>query len=92
MYAKAIALLISFSVLLGCANKPIVRTETVEVKVPVLVPLDKRLTEEVAEPKLAPGIVQNNDLADFIDAWRAALRLANRKLREIAGVQPSSAP
>jgi hypothetical protein len=73
----------------ACATKPSVRTETVEVKVPVYVPVPAELTREVAAPVL-PAAATNGDLADYADALRAALNAANAKLREIAGLQPKA--
>jgi hypothetical protein len=74
----------------GCATKPSVRVETVEVKVPVYVPLPAELTATVREPVL-PADATNGQLADYADALRAALNAANAKLREVAGLQPSPA-
>lgn len=68
--------------------EPIVRTETVEVKVPVLVALDPKLTAVEAEPKLPTGRITNADLVDDRDAWRAWGRGLAGKLREIEGLQP----
>lgn len=70
----------------GCVTKPLVRTETVTVEKPVIVAVPAELTRGVAEPKLSTGVVTNSQLADWIDAWRAALRLANCKLEKIAGI------
>jgi hypothetical protein len=92
----------------ACASKPTTRTETVEIRVPVYVPVPAELTREVAEPKLpadmpaywreyskgscpreaASGPVLNCAFVDWADALRAALRAANGKLRELAGLQP----
>lgn len=72
----------------ACASKGTTRTETVEIRVPVYVPVPAELTREVAEPKLAADPT-NADLADWADALKAALREANGKLREVAGLQPA---
>lgn len=77
----------------ACATKPIVRTETVEVKVPVYVAIDQRLTTQEAEPKLAGNVVTNDDLAAYVDALKAWGRAAYGKLAKIAELQPQdSAP
>lgn len=81
---------LSVSATSGCASKPTTRTETVEIRVPVYVPVPAELTREVAEPKLAADPT-NADLADWADALRAALREANSRLREVAGLQPAPA-
>lgn len=72
----------------ACASKGTTRTETVEIRVPVYVPVPGQLTEQVAEPVLAADAT-NADLADWADALKAALRQANGKLREVAGLQPA---
>ncbi len=78
------------ALLTSCANKPEnVRTETVEVEVPVNVPVPAELTREVPAPVL-PERATNGDLADYTDALRASLKAANAKLREIAGLQPKA--
>jgi len=74
---------------LGCASKePLVRTETVEVKVPVYVRLDPKLTAVPAEPDLPAGPVTNDDIASLVDALRAWGRDMAGKLRKIEGLQP----
>lgn len=75
--------------LLACASKGTTRTETVEIRVPVYVPVPGQLTEQVAEPVLAADAT-NADLADWADALKAALREANSRLREVAGLQPAA--
>lgn len=72
----------------GCANKPVVRTETVTVKVPVQVALDKRLTEQEPEPKLAGNVVTNDDLTSYIDALKAWGRAGWGRVKKIAELQP----
>lgn len=64
------------------------KPEAVEVRVPVYVRLPAELTAQVPEPLLKSGPVTNEDLADWADALKAALREANRKLRAIEGLQP----
>ncbi len=86
LHGAALAcLLVSLS---SCASKPVVRTETVEVKVPVLVALDKKLTAVPAEPQLPAGELENDDLAVLIDELRAWGRGLAGKLRKIEGLQP----
>lgn len=74
--------------LTACAGKPIVRTETVEVKVPVLVALDPALTAAEPEPDLPAGAVINDDVAALVDALRTWGRAAYGKLAKIAELQP----
>lgn len=76
--------------LAGCGTcKPLTRTETVEVKVPVLVRLDPKLTARPAEPRLKAGPVTNDDLANLIDELRAWGRGLAGKLEKIEGLQPA---
>lgn len=74
--------------LTSCASNPIVKTQTVTVKVPVVESVPSVLTQPVAEPKLQDGPITNRDLADWALALRQALRQANAKLHEIAGLHP----
>lgn len=77
------------TLLLGaCGSSPAVKPEPFEVHVPVYVPVPKELTSTVPEPLLKSGPVTNEDLADWADALKTALREANRKLRAIEGLQP----
>ncbi len=90
LHGAALAcLLVSLS---SCASKPVVRTETVEVKVPVLVALDKKLTAVPVEPQLPAGELENDDLAVLIDELRAWGRGLAGKLRKIEGLQPKGEP
>lgn len=77
--------------LLGaCASRePLIRTETVEVKVPTYVALDKKLTAVPDEPDLPAGPVTNDDVASLVDALRAWGRDMAGKLREIEKLQPA---
>ena len=80
--------------LTGCSatTEPIIRTETVDVQVPVYVALPDALTAPVAEP-VAPGVAMTNeDLVDWLEALRAALREANAKLAGVRSKQPGEAP
>lgn len=74
--------------LASCANKPIVRTETVEVKVPVVVGVPATLTAVRPEPTLPAGEVTNDDMVQLIDALKAWGRGMVGQLREIAGLAP----
>ena len=88
--------------LTSCSRTPIVRTETVEVPVPVLVPLKPDLTAQVPEPAYPPrrcvdpvngrATVCNGDVADYIDALRAWGRGGFSKLRAILELQPKPSP
>lgn len=84
--------------LTSCSGQPIVRTETVEVPVPVLTPLDPDLTAQIPEPAPPPracvdpvakrATVCNPDLADYVDAVRAWGRSGYAKLARILELQP----
>lgn len=65
----------------GCASTPVVRTDTVQVKVPVIVPIPAKLTAPVPQPELQGDT--NADLAALILACRAAIDRANDKLKAI---------
>lgn len=82
------------ALLTSCASKSTVRTETVEVAVPVIVAVPSELTDVPAEPVLPAGVLVNDDLANDRDAWRAWGRELAKKLREIAtlGVGDESRP
>lgn len=75
--------------LTGCAPRQVVRTETVEVKVPVHVALPAELTTPVDEPDLPAGPVAGQDVSDLVTALRVALRLANAKIQTIGAMQPT---
>ena len=68
---------------LTACGKTIVRTETVEVEKPVIVPVPSPLTETPPEPDLPPGAVTNDDLADLIDRLRMWGRDLAGKLKQI---------
>jgi hypothetical protein len=96
MRNDGLKLLCLLLLLTGCSAtpkrcEPIVRTETVEVDVPVFVALPEALTAPVAEPD-APsgGVMTNEDLVDWLEALRAALREANSKLAAVRSKQPES--
>jgi hypothetical protein len=67
----------------GC-GQPIVRTETVTVRVPVVQPVPAALTAPIEKPKIAGDT--NGALADYILALQHALDAANAKLDAIAGL------
>ena len=78
------------SSLLGCATAgPIQRTETVEVRVPVHVPLDPALLVRCPAPALPADPVRGEDLLEDIEAWKAALRICNEQLDAIRALQPA---
>lgn len=88
MQRRGAALLCLALSLTACAGKELVRTETVEVKVPVFVALDPALTAVDPEPDLPPGAVTNEDVGNLVDALRAWGRAAYGKLARIAELQP----
>lgn len=51
-----------------------------------LVPIPAEMTQPVPEPALQGET--NGDLVTWIDAWREALREANRRLESIGNVKP----
>jgi len=97
MRNDGLKLLCLLLLLTGCSAtpkrcEPIVQTETVTVQTPVFVPLPEALTAPVAEP-VAPGVAMTNeDLVDWLEALRAALREANAKLAGVRSKQPGEAP
>lgn len=74
--------------LTSCASsgKPIVRTETVEVAVPVIVAVPRELTSVPPEPVLPAGPLVNEDLANDRDAWQSWGRGLACQLWRIAGL------
>lgn len=73
----------------GCASKsPIVRTETVEVKVPVRVRVPDELLQPIPMPALPADGVTNADLVSLVVDLRVALRKANERLEAIRKLQP----
>ena len=68
---------------LTSCGKAILRTETVDVEKPVIVPVPPTLTHVDPEPALPPGELTNDDLADMIDRLRAWGRGLAGKLRQI---------
>lgn len=71
--------------------EPIVRTETIEVKVPTYVALRADLMRVEPEPVKPSGTITNADLVDDRDAWRAWGRGLAEQLRKIAELQPKGA-
>ena len=74
--------------LTGCASTQVVKTETVEVKVPVFVALPSELTNSVLVPYLAAGPATNDAIVDLCERRAVALRLANDQLSKILSLQP----
>ena len=79
-------------------DNQLIRTETVEVQVPVTVPLDKAMTRRTAEPaspdrkcKDANGVrsVCGEDLASYVIALRRWGRAMYNQLGAILAVQPT---
>jgi len=73
--------------LTACATKPIIRTRTVTVDVPVYVSLPDYLATPVQAPS-ASHIATNGDLADYALQCKARLKAANGKLSAIRQAQP----
>lgn len=82
---------------LAACREGAVRTETVEVKVPVYVALDPRLTaleplparpQDRCVDTLGRATICNRDHAEWTNAYDAALRRINARMAEIAGLQP----
>lgn len=86
----ALCLLLSLT---ACGSRP-VRTEIVEVKVPVTVSIPDEMVEQEEEPRLPPGQVDGEDLADIVErlkvwgrqGWCRVERMANLGPREDANV------
>lgn len=87
LHGGALAFLIASQ--LGCANSPVVRTETVQVDRPVIVAVPAELTRVAPEPVLPSGPITNDDLAALIDSLRAWGRGMAGQLRKIGGLVPS---
>lgn len=73
--------------LLGCAGKPLVRTETVEVDRPVVVALDARLTAPVDDAPI-PARLTNDGLAGVAEGEKCRRIMANCQLEKIEALQP----
>lgn len=69
--------------LTSCASSP-VRTQTVTIHDPVIVPVPAALTAPVPKPKLTGN--DNGSLAQYILALQSALDAANARLMKIAGL------
>lgn len=89
MLLRGAALACLLASLTSCAGKTVVRTETVEVKVPVTVPVEARLTKVPPEPKVPAGTLINDDLVEAIKALQAWGRGLAKQLGEIAGLVPA---
>lgn len=81
----------------GCRSVAPVKVQPVEVPVEVMVPIRSELTAKVPKPSRPPNRCRdakgrptlcNRDLADWLNAYDAALDKANGKLHEILGLQP----
>lgn len=87
--------------LIGCQAAPgPVKTKIVEVKVETQVPLDAKLTAQEPKPKRPAAecrdangsrTICNRALADWINAYDAALERINERMRRIFGLQPKEA-
>lgn len=75
--------------LTACASNPIIETRTVEVAVPIHVPLPAELLAPVAAQDLPAGEITNEDLADLIERLRATVDALNHRLRLIRDRQPA---
>lgn len=71
----------------ACASDPAVRTETVEVKVPVVVSVPDALVEQEPEPQL-PAEVVNEDLAELIEQLKAWGRQGWCRIERIGNLGP----
>lgn len=73
------------------ANKPRnVRTETVEVKVPVFVDVPAPLAAQELEPQLPAGELVTDDLVDLIDELRAWGRQGWCRVEQITNLGPGA--
>ncbi len=79
-------LLLSLS---GCEPAQVVKTETVEVKVPVYVPLPERLTRSAPIPVLTVQNPTNEDGQAVCERRRDGMSLLNEQLAKIRALQPS---
>lgn len=86
----ALACLPAYLLLAACSPAPVVRTETVQVKVPVIQPVPAALTAEVPVPVLQGST--NADLAAWAFALKQAVEDANARLRATAGIAPAKPP
>lgn len=80
--------LLALASLAGCETPPVVRTETVEVPVPVVKPLDPHLTAD-CEPRFyylqAP--ITGEVLIDRLTAVELALAICRNQLENIRALQ-----
>lgn len=77
--------------LAGCA-KTVVRTETVEVKVPVTVPLPAELTAPIAHPSFPADPVTNKAKDDYLFELQNALKRYKVRLDAIREVSEGAKP
>lgn len=94
--SKSAALaLICFS--FTACGKTIVKTQTVEVKVPVYKKMPAELLREEPAPKRPRNdcedaqrrpTICNKDMADWLWSYDGALKAINARMRELQGLQP----
>lgn len=73
--------------LLTACGTPFVRTETVEVQVPVYVPLPSALLQKCETPVM-PGSLTVADLMEYVLDLSSALESCNAQMGEIRELQP----
>lgn len=78
--------------LTGCATDPVVRTQTVEVRVPVLTPLPAGMIADREPPVLPAGTVTNEDVAEFVEGMQCTVWLLRVQLWSIRAAQPGAQP
>lgn len=71
----------------ACAGKPLVRTETVDVKVPVAVALPSALTKPVDDMPV-PTPLTNDGLAGVAEGEKCRKIAANCQIEKIEDAQP----
>ena len=76
--------------LTSCAQAPVVRTQTVEVRVPSYVALPAELTAPAPWPE-APAVWTNASLAQYVLDLQSALKQDVDKLDKIHALQPEPA-
>ena len=86
--------------LTACQSAPIVKTQTVTVRVPVPVRLDPALTKQEPKPPRPAAkcrddkgpILCNGQMVDWLRAYDAAANRSNARFRAIDGLQPKVKP
>lgn len=93
-------LALTLTSLLACRAAPIIETKTVEVPVPVRVPLDPRLLVKPPKPPRPPNACRdaanrpticNAAMADWVAAYDALVNVMYGKLDGISALQPKGA-